>query len=62
MVAFATQAKKTGSIVFYQTDVTEAEDFVYFRKSLSIMLVSRIVFAVDSDVAASFFCIFSSSL
>lgn len=49
MVATAAQIKKTGTIVFYPTDVTDAGDLAYLRDSLRLMLVSRIASAAGSD-------------
>jgi len=46
----AGQAKKTGPIVFYPTDITDAGDLAYLRDSLRLMLASRISSITGGDV------------
>ena len=50
IMAIAGQAKKTGPVVFYPTDVSDAGDFAYLRDSLRLMLASRISSVADGEV------------
>ncbi len=50
MAANAEQVTEDSSVVFYPTDVTEAEDMAYLRDSLRLMLASRLASVAGGEV------------